>query len=199
MSIPAHTNRAIAGRWSPGLPCRPVLGLWEPTVGPALRTGRESLLGAVVDRLGELDVEVVWRGLVDNAEQGLSMGTEAASLRPDAVLVVQTMAVPPAHVQRCWTISPTRGDLGTPDSRTISSEFDASHITSLGATVGTPMLTNLLHRTSRPFDLVVSSTGDPVAGASVADRLRACAVAYRLRGLGWPEWAIHERIRVCGR
>ena len=161
----------------------PYWDFWEPTVGPELRAGRERLLGTVADRLGELDVEVVWQGLIDHADQGTSMGAEAASAGPDAVLVVQTMAVPPAYVQAMldhlhqpvviWAIQ---------DSATISSDFSASHITSLGATVGTPMLTNLLHRTSRPFELVVSSTDDPAAGATVADRLRAGAVARRLRG-----------------
>ncbi|MDE0581355.1 MAG: hypothetical protein OXI29_15950 [bacterium] len=161
----------------------PYWDFWEPTVGPALRTGRESLLSAVADQLGELDVEVVWQGLVDSTERGLSMGAEVAGLGPDAVLVVQTMAVPPAYVQAMLDQLPQPVVIwALQDSTTISSEFDASHITSLGATVGTPMLTNLLHRTSRPFDLVLSSTGNSTAGASVADRLRAGAVAHRLQG-----------------
>ena len=184
MSIPSPYE---PGHRQPVIPrvavVAPYWDFWEPTVGPALRTGRERLLGVVADRLGELNVEVVRHGLIDNADQGMSMGTEAAGLGPDAVLVVQTMAVPPAYVQAMLDQLPQPVVIwALQDATTISSEFDASHITSLGATVGTPMLTNLLHRTSRPFDLVVSSTGDPAAGAAVADRLRAGAVAYRLQG-----------------
>ena len=152
-------------------------------MGPELRVGRERLLGTVADRLGDLDVEVVWQGLIDHADQGTRMGVEAASIGPDAVLVVQTMAVPPTYVQAMLDHLPQPAVIwALQDSTTISSEFDASHITSLGATVGTPMLTNLLHRTSRPFELVVSSTDDLAAGATVAERLRAGAVARRLRG-----------------
>lgn len=161
----------------------PYWDFWEPTVGPELRTGRERLLSAVADRLGEWGAEVVWQGLVDHADQGTSMGVEAASVSPDAVLVVQTMAVPPSYVQAMLEHLPQPVVIwAIQDSTTISSDFDASHITSLGATVGTPMLTNLLHRMSRPFELVVSSTSDPVAGETVADRLRAAAVAHRLQG-----------------
>ena len=161
----------------------PYWDFWEPTVGPALRTGRKHLLHTVADGLGVLGVEVVWQGLVDRTDEAMSRGAEVASLGPDAVLVVQTMAVPPSYVQAMLDQLPQPVVVwALQDAVTISSEFDASHITSLGATVGTPMLTNLLHRTSRPFDLVVSSTGDPAASATVADRLRAGAVAHRLRG-----------------
>ncbi len=123
------------------------------------------------------------RSLVADPDQGRQWATEAAGHDPDVLLVVQTMAAPPSHALAVldhmaqpvviWALQ---------DAAVIPADFSAGHITSLGATVGTPMLTNVLHRLERPFELVVSAPHDDQAASAVASRLRAGAVAGRLVG-----------------
>lgn len=65
--------------------------------------------------------------------------------------------------------------------RRLPADFDHAAITSEGATVGTPMLTNTLVRAGRPFELVVGRIDDEGALAAVGSALLAGAVATRLR------------------
>jgi L-arabinose isomerase len=65
--------------------------------------------------------------------------------------------------------------------RRVPSDFDHQRITSEGATVGTPMLTNVLVRSGRPFELAVGLVDDDGVVAAVAEALRLGAVASRLR------------------
>lgn len=99
--------------------------------------------------------------------------------RADAVLVLQTMATPPARTL------PELGPLpvvvwaahrpgGFPD------RFDHGAITSEGATVGSPMLTSLLVRAGRPFELVLGRIDDGAAQRAVTEALTAAAAATRL-------------------
>lgn len=97
----------------------------------------------------------------------------------EAVLVLQTMATPPA-----WTLE----RLGTPPiviwaahrSGRLGPDIDHGTITSEGATVGVPMLTNVLVRAGRPFELVLGELDDPQAQAAVQRALVAAAAASRL-------------------
>jgi len=65
--------------------------------------------------------------------------------------------------------------------RRLPPDFDHAAITSEGATVGTPMLTNTLVRAGRPFELVVGRIDDEAALAAAGRALLAGAVATRLR------------------
>lgn len=109
--------------------------------------------------------------------------------RAEAVLVLQTMATPPAQTL------PKLGTLpvvvwaahragGVPEA------FDHGAITSEGATVGTPMLTSLLVRAERPFELVLGRIDDGAAQQAVVQALTAAAAATRLS---------HARIGRVGR
>ena len=60
-------------------------------------------------------------------------------------------------------------------------DFDHAAITSEGATVGTPMLTNTLVRAGRPFELVVGRVDDNETLAAVVRAIAAGAAASRLR------------------
>src|SRR5581483_4416975 len=65
--------------------------------------------------------------------------------------------------------------------RRVPPDFNHAAITSEGATVGTPMLTNTLVRSNRRFELVVGLVDDQTTLLAVSDALRAGAVAARLR------------------
>jgi len=140
----------------------PYWDFWESSVPHDLRADRAAIGAAVRAALAP---GVTW---VDDAEQA------------DAVLVLQTMATPPA-----WTL-PALGDrpvvIWAAHRRALPSGFDHAAITSEGATVGTPMLTSLLVREGRPFELVLGHIDDAGALAAVADALRAAGAATRLRG-----------------
>jgi L-arabinose isomerase len=138
----------------------PYWDFWEASVPFDLREDRDRL---AADVRAALDVE--WTD-PDRAE---------------CVLVLQTMATPPA-----WTTA----ELGPLPlvvwaahrwSR-IPEAFDHGGITAEGATVGTPMLTSVLVREQRPFELTVGRVDDAGACAAVESALRGAAAATRLRG-----------------
>ena len=99
------------------------------------------------------------------------------------MLVFQTLAVMPAY-----TLAALRPLPDVPvvvwtahRQRRLPGDFDHAAITSEGATVGTPMLTNTLVRAGRPFELVVGRIDDGESLAAVGRALLAGAVATRLR------------------
>jgi L-arabinose isomerase len=101
----------------------------------------------------------------------------------EALLVLQTMAVMPSYALAAlrelpdvpvvvWTLH---------RHRRVPPDFGHSGITSEGATVGTPMLTNTLVRSGRPFELVVGLVDHEATVGAVAEALRTGAAASRLR------------------
>jgi len=101
----------------------------------------------------------------------------------DAIAVVQTMGVQPA-----FAISLLDQLSNTPlvifaavAHESLDSDFDHGSITADGALVGTPMLTSVLVRRARPYDLVVGSGRDSSALDSLALALRAAVAAAVLR------------------
>jgi L-arabinose isomerase len=158
----------------------PYWTLWEHTAGPTFRDDRLALARAVAGELaadGAIDPVAVLE--VDSAEAGVAVGRELASTGVDAILVVQTMAVPAA-----WTMAALDALSGVPvvvwalhETGLVDGQFDHGSITTQGATVGTPMLTNLLSRADRPFDLVLARRSDAAGPARVRDALRLAGVA----------------------
>lgn len=136
----------------------PYWDFWEPSVAYDLRADRAAIGEAVRRALPEVE----W---VDR---------EAA----DAVLVLQTMATPPA-----WTL-PLLGDLPVvvwaAHRGALPAGVDHGAITTEGATVGAPMLTSLLVREGRPFELLLGRIDDDATLAAVGEALTAAAAAHRL-------------------
>jgi L-arabinose isomerase len=160
----------------------PYNAFWEASVPYDLRADREALADTAQAALTSR-VAVAVRGTVASVEEGVSLGRRLRAEGVEAALVLQTMAVMPAY---------TLAALGEiPDipvvvwtahrHRRVPVDFDHSGITSEGATVGTPMLTNTLVRSGRPFDLVVGLIDDEATLRAVADALRFGTVATRLR------------------
>jgi L-arabinose isomerase len=137
----------------------PYWDFWERSVPFDVRADREAM-GQQVRHA--LDVEWV--------------EPEAA----DAALVLQTMATPPA-----WTL-PELGALPVVvwaahrGGRSLADGFDHGAITSEGATVGAPMLTSLLVRAGRPFEIVLGRIDDAEAQGEVASALAGACAAHRL-------------------
>ena len=136
----------------------PYWSFWENAVDFDLRGDRAALAAAV---RAALDVDWV------------------APEQADAVLVLQTMATPPAATLRALGTLPVvvwaahrPGPLAT--------DVDHGAITSEGATVGAPMLTSLLVRDGRPFELVLGRIDDPRARAAASRALTGAAAASRL-------------------
>jgi len=147
-----------------------------------LRADREALADQAQAAL-EPHVDVVVRGTVASVEDGAALGRRLRAVEVEAVLVLQTLAVMPAYMSAAlaevpeiptvvWTVH---------RQRRLPPGFGHAGITSEGATVGTPMLTNVLVRSGRPFRLAVGLVDDPGAIATVAGALRRGAVATRLR------------------
>jgi L-arabinose isomerase len=168
---------------------RPRVGLllpyntfWEASVPYDLRADREALADRAQAALAD-HVDVVARATVASAHDGVAFAGRLREAGVEAILVLQTLAVMPAYA-----LATLRAEPALPivvwtvhRERRVPPDFDHEQITSEGATVGTPMLTNVLVRTGRPFELVVGLVDDPATAGAVAEALRLAAVASRLR------------------
>lgn len=159
----------------------PYWTFFEPNVPFDLRADRTALADAVAEALPGIDV--VARELVDGRESGVAAAARIADAAPDAVLVVQSMAVPPAYTLAALD---ALGDLPlvvfvVHRSDTLGDAFSHADITTEGATVGGPQLTNVLHRRGRAHALVVGRLHDPACREELRTEALAAAVAGRLR------------------
>ncbi|MBA2701945.1 MAG: hypothetical protein H0U58_09625 [Chloroflexi bacterium] len=170
---------------APGAPSRPQVGivhpywnLWEHTAGPTFRADRMALARAVAEELSDaIDPVAVFE--IASAEDGLAAGRRLAELAVDAVLVLQTMAVPPAWTMAALDLLPNVPVVvwALHETGLVEGAFDHSSITTQGATVGAPMLSNLLSRAGRPFELVLARRMDPAGIGRVRTALRLAGVA----------------------
>jgi L-arabinose isomerase len=160
----------------------PYTGFWEASVPYDLRAEREALADRAQAALGPR-VDVVVRAIVASAEDGAALSARFGETDVDAVLVLKTLAVMPAY-----TLAALSGHPNLPviiwtahRERRVPADFDHARITSEGATVGTPMLTNTLVRSGRHFELVVGLVDEEQTLDAVVDALQSGAVASRLR------------------
>jgi L-arabinose isomerase len=173
---------------SPGAENRPRIAvvhpywtLWEHTAGPTFRADRLALARRVAASLEDVFLPV---GVGDYAS-----AAEAAALAPsfagadaEVVLVLQTMAAPPAYTLALLDALP-----GVPvviwalhESGLVEGSFDHGGITTQGATVGAPMLSNILGRRGRPFEMVLGRLADDETVGRVRRALRLAATARRI-------------------
>jgi L-arabinose isomerase len=193
-------SREPTGRLAGTLPrvavLHPYWTLWEHTAPAGFRAERLRLARGVAEWLaagaadaepaasaGPEPVEVVLVDEVASVEDGERVGAALAADPPDAVLVLQTMAVPPAYALAALARVP--GALAViwalHESGLVGDAFDHGDITTQGATVGAPMLSNVLTREGRAFELVLGRRGDPVVERRVRDAVRAAAAASAIR------------------
>jgi L-arabinose isomerase len=137
----------------------PYWDFWEDSVEFDLRADRAAL-----GETARAALDVEWVALAE----------------ADAVLVLQTMATPPAStVEALGALPVVVWAAHRPGA--VDPGFDHGAITAEGATVGGPMLTSLLVREARPFELVVGRIDDVAVRERVTAALSAAAAAGRLR------------------
>lgn len=136
----------------------PYWDFWESSAGPGLRADVERL-----ERLARAVLDVEW------------VTPEGA----EAFLVLQTMAVPPtAALERVGDLPIVIWAADAHDS--LPDSFAHGDITRHGATVGVPMLTSVLVREGRPFELAAGRITDPEVVEAVMAALRGAAASHRL-------------------
>ena len=119
----------------------------------------------------------------DSPDSARRVARRLAREQPDVLLVIQSMAVPPAYTTALIDAFPevavvvwaVHGDRTLPDS------FDHSDITVGGATVGTSQLAGALARRGRTWNPIVGPLGDDATHESLGRALVAAAVSTRLR------------------
>lgn len=160
----------------------PYWTLWEHTAPAGFRGARLELARALARELAA-DFEVLAVDEVASVEDGERVGAALAADPPDAVLVLQTMAVPPAYALAALARVPGALPViwALHETGLVGDAFDHGDITTQGATVGAPMLTNMLVREGRAFELVLGRRGDPVVEGRVRGALRAAAAASAIR------------------
>jgi L-arabinose isomerase len=162
----------------------PYWTLWEHTAGPTFRAERLALARAVADELAaDGSHEPVAVLEVDSGEAGVAAGRLLVDADVDVVLVIQTMAVPAA-----WTMAALESLPKAPvvvwalhETGLVDGAFDHGSITTQGATVGAPMLSNLLSRADRPFELILGRRSDAATVGRVREAIRLAGIA---RGIG---------------
>lgn len=160
----------------------PYWDFWERSVHYALRAEREALLEhARVALADTIELEVC--AVIASREDGEALARAMESAGSELLIVLQTMAVPPAFASAALDALPLLPVVVWTVHRhtRVAAGFSHDDITTEGATVGAPMLTNVLVRRGRSFALVAGRLGDPAAQARVAAAARAGAVAGRLR------------------
>ena len=151
----------------------PYWDFWERSVAHDLRSEREALARAAADALA---ADVVVSALVDSNPAGEVARRRFEEARAEAVLVLQTMAAPPAPTLIALGDAPVVVWAAQKEAA-VPPGFDHAAITSSGATVGAPMVTSLLVRGGRHFELVVA----PLGRADAVDAaLLAASAATRL-------------------
>jgi L-arabinose isomerase len=160
----------------------PYWDLGEHTAGPDFRAQRLELARSVARRL-EADFDPVLVADVASEEEGMSVGAELVSRAPDVLLMLVTMAAPPAYALGTLDAMPRVPVVvwALHETGLVAGSFDHGGITTQGATVGAPMLTNMLSRTRRPFELVLGRADDPRTHDRVLGALRHGAVAGGIR------------------
>ncbi len=160
----------------------PYWSFFEPsTDGIDLRADRDDVAQRVAARLTGLGFDVIRTPLADSEGAARSAAQCLRDHDVQAVLVVFTMAAPPAYTLAAldevidlplviWTLQGS-----TPNSLSMSD------IVVDGGTVGTTMVTNVLGRASRPYALVIGPENDGAAVDEVRDHVNAAALAHGLR------------------
>jgi L-arabinose isomerase len=173
--VVAEASISGAGRLPIGVVV-PYWTFWESSVDYDLRADREQFAATAIAALA---ADVLAVEIVADADNAARAAQRIEGAGAEAILVLQTMAVPPA------TTIPALGDLpvvvwAVHRRERVPDDLDHGGITSEGATVGTPMVASALARTGRAFEVVVGRIDDAAVQAAVDGALRAAVGARRI-------------------
>jgi L-arabinose isomerase len=160
----------------------PYWTLWEHTAASTFRADRLALARHVAGGFSDVFDPVVVEQ-VASVEDGRHLGASVAERDPAAVLLLVSMAAPPTYALALLDALPSVPVVvwALHETGLVGGDFDHGGITAQGATVGGPMLTNMLARTRRPFELVLGRMDDPDAKGRVLEALRLATIASGLR------------------
>lgn len=158
------------------LAIHPYWSFWESSVPGDLRRDRQEFLDEAVAVLSR-SADVVRAVLLPDPQDAPAALADLPAV--DAVVVVASMAVPPATGMAAldlvpgvpvvvWAVSRRRG---------LSEDFSHSDVTTEGSTVGGPMIASALARAQRRFTVLASTLEDPGA---IGDEVVAAVAAGRL-------------------
>jgi L-arabinose isomerase len=161
----------------------PYWDFFEHSVPGDLRAAGRERAAAVATALEPTGsgLRIVADEVADARETGRAAGARIAAAEPDALVLVQSIAVPPAYTLAALDAVPGVPLVVFAAQRARRPPADYSHadVAADGATVGTPQLTNVLARRGRPYALVAGALED--AAGRLRAAVRAAAAAGRLR------------------
>lgn len=128
---------------------------------------------------GAVDVAFVAR--VSSREDGAAVAARLSAEDVDAVLIFQAMAVMPAYAAAALSDRVPVVVWSVQREARLPLDFDHAGIVREGSIVGTPMLTSVLVREHRPFDLAIGRPDDPATVQRVIGALRSASAARRIR------------------
>lgn len=162
----------------------PYWDFWESSAeGAGLRHDREARGDAIAARLTSRELTVDRAPLLDSAATGRRTGERLREQGIDVVLVGFTMAAPPSHTLALLDeLADVPLVLWTVNRGSMHDQFGMADIVLDGATVGTPMVTNVLTRSAIPFALVTGRAEDAETITRLRGELRAAVLARGLRG-----------------
>lgn len=160
----------------------PYWDLWEHTAGPDFRAERLALVRTLAASLADT-FEVALVDDVASLEEGTALGARLHDQSLDAVVVVSTMAAAPAFVLAALDAVPTVPVIvwAAHETGMVGGDFDHGSITTQGATVGAPMITSMLTRSGRPYQLLLGRMDDAAVMARLRASLRLASVASGIR------------------
>lgn len=164
----------------------PYWDFWEHTAPDDFRADRRAKVAEVVDSVRG-SAEIVGIHEVASESDGRTVAETLDGMTVDAVLVVQTMAVPPTFVMATLdALAPVPVVVwALQEEGRIPVGFNHGDITTQGATVGAPMLLNALSRVGRPFWVEFGHMSDAdhldqvrwaIASATAAGRVRRARI-----------------------
>lgn len=156
----------------------PYWDFWATSVPGDFRADRRELLARAAVALGP-GLEISVQALAGDEAEAVALVD--ACRTADVIVIVSTMAVPPATSMALLSRLPTVPVVvwALHADASLPAGFSHSDITTRGATVGAPMVVSALARAGRRYDVVMSDLSDPGPARVAVD---AAAAAGVLRG-----------------
>jgi L-fucose isomerase-like protein len=152
---------------------------WQPVVPFDLAGDRRRLLETTMRLLAD-DTIAATSNIVESLDDANQAAERARDATVEATLVIMTMAVRPAATLAAidgiarpvvvWALQ---------QGGAVAGDAGHAEIVANGGTVGAPILTSLLTRSGRPFELVLGPP-DAATVERIARALRAAAAAHRI-------------------
>ncbi len=153
----------------------PYWDFWASSVPGDFRADREALLARAAVALGP-GLDIVVRDVYGDETQAAHLVD--ACRRADVVVVVSTMAVPPATTMALLDPLPEVPVVvwALHEEPRLPADFSHSDITTRGATVGAPMVVSALARAGRRYDVVMTTLAEAAAAREAVDAAAAAGV-----------------------